>query len=169
MVGIRSVVLLLEHLKDGAADPVQHVRVRAVEAAPGRSGGKERRVLDHLRCEVDDDAGEGGILVAVAVVHDKRRKEHHIPGHVVQHRPVEQLVAAPGVEKVELKVRVIVGAGHVVIHPGDHLQGDALPQCHFRLCAVDHKLSSVLSAASWMLPQKMSKIKQKGKQSGHIS
>ena len=72
------------------------------------------------------------------MMHDKRREQHNVSRDIVKRDSVQLLMTASGIEKIQLKIFMIVGTGHVVVDAGNLLQRDALSLCHFGLCAVNH-------------------------------
>ena len=132
-------ILLLFHGIDDAPQLVKLLAVRTVNHLRVEKLMKKLRRGDGFRAEIQHRPRKCHILVTVGTVHRLWREENTVPGLKLEELVIHQMIALPAVEKIQLKIIVIVRLRHIVIDAGYLGDGAGCTGCHTCLCNINHK------------------------------
>ena len=132
-------ILLLFHGIDDTTQLVKLLVVGAVNHLRVEKLMKKIRRGDRLRAEIQHHPRKCYILVTVGAVHRLRREENTVPGLKLEELVIHQMIAFSAVEKIQLKIIVIMRLRHIVIDAGYLGDGAGCTGCHTCLCNINHK------------------------------
>ena len=139
VVAVQMRMLLLFHGIDDTPQLVDLLTVRTVNHLRVEKLMKKIRRGDRFRAEIQHHPRKCHILVAVGTVHRLRWEENTVPGLKLEELVVHQMIALSAVEKIQLKIIVIVRLRHIVIDAGYLGDGAGCTGCHTCLCNINHK------------------------------
>ena len=108
VVAVQMRMLLLFHGIDDAPQLVKLLTVRTVNHLRVEKLMKKIRRGDRFRAEIQHHPRKCHILVTVGTVHRLWREENTVPGLKLEELVIHQMIALPAVEKIQLKIIVIV-------------------------------------------------------------
>lgn len=99
---ISGVILLIEHSIDESSKLTEHFLCGTIDAERIRQCRAYFLGGDHVRPEINDDAGKRNAEVAEGMVHGKRRKENKVAGSCQKDLVIDGVITVSRIEKIQL-------------------------------------------------------------------